>query len=166
MAVVTGELINLVVTGLFGLTVVVAIWWSRSLRPLRRSAAAIWQDWTLLAFSMYGLLPLGISLVFDDAYYNNQTPYYALAVLAGVCGALLYLRSRLAWQRITVLLSGATVVVLAGLLDRAHFIGHQAYTYQASGWMISVWLLLTALIAAPALAVGATRFLIEYRHTT
>jgi hypothetical protein len=165
LAIVTGELINLFVPGVFAVTVAVAIAWSRSLRPLRQLVVGIWQDWTLLAFMMYGLLPVGISIVFDDAHYNNQTPYYALAVLAGVCGALLYLRCHQAWQRIVVLLGGVTLMVLMGLLDRVHFIGSQAYTHQASGWMFHVWLLLMWLITAPALTVGVSRYLVGHRRS-
>jgi hypothetical protein len=145
-------------------TLSVAVWLSGLARPLRQLVHGVWQDWTLLAFGMYGLLGVVTSLVFDDANYNDQTPYYALAIVAGAAGGLLFLRSPRPWMRMSSLLGGVTLVVMAGALDQAHFAA-DSFSFQSHGWMVSAWLVSLWLIAFPAFALGAIRRAVLYRRS-
>ena len=164
MTVISGEMLNLVVPAGVIFTLSVAVWLSGLARPLRQLVHGVWQDWTLLAFGMYGLLGVVTSLVFDDANYNDQTPYYALAIVAGAAGGLLFLRSPRPWMRMSSLLGGVTFVVMAGALDQAHFAA-DSFSFQSHGWMVSAWLVSLWLIAFPAFALGAIRRAVLYRRS-
>jgi hypothetical protein len=157
MTIVTGDMLNLIVPGGVVLTLAAAIWLSGLVRPLRQLIQGVWQDWTLLAFGMYGLLGVVTTLVFDDANYNDQTPYYALAVVTGFAGGLFFLRSSRPWMRMASLLGAVTLVVVAGALDHVHF-AEGSFSFQSHGWMVSVWLISLSLIAFPAFALGAIHY--------
>lgn len=161
-ATITGELLNLSPTILFVVTATVAIGLTHSLQPLRQLVGKMWHDWTLLPFAVYGLTPVALSIFFDDAHYNNLTPFYGLAVVSIALGGLLYLHRVQAWQRMAALLGGVTLTAVMSLLDRVHFIGSAAYTYQDSGWIFTLWLLFVVLIVAPALLIGITRFSLDF----
>jgi hypothetical protein len=90
---------------------------TRSRPPLARLFTDVWRDWTRLSFALYGLVPLLMWFAFDEVE-DRFVIRFAIAltlILAG--GALAYLRSVRAWQRVTALLVGtvlARVVTTAG----------------------------------------------------
>lgn len=121
---------------------------------------SIWADWTRLSFGVYGLMPLLVAFVFDDARFNNRTPYLAISVLVMISGALAYCRSRQPAQQIAALLSGMSCSVWMVLLDQAFFEGGVRAWVSAPGfwsaelsWMLKVWASIAVLMMAP-LAIG------------
>ena len=62
--------------------------WGSLLRLVR----GIWDDWTLLVFGLYGLLPFAVILVMDEVDHTYSFPLALLAMLVLLTGAWLYLR--------------------------------------------------------------------------
>jgi hypothetical protein len=116
-------------------------------RPLPIRLWNIWhsfsQDGSRLSFAVYGMAPLLITIAFDDAHYNNRTPWYAVAVLAMILGALGYSRSHSLLRQMFCLLGGMAAVFCAALLDQAYF--HQGFfnwLAEPGTWLLQVsWLL-------------------------
>lgn len=150
------------------LTVAVA---GRRTRSLRGPFERVWQDWTLLSFAFYGLMPLAQSLAFDDGHANDETLFLALSAGAIVAGAALYLRSRNVLQRVSALLGGMTAVLLMAVLDKAHFAGGlgpwlDQFTMWGGelAWLANLWRLLAVLIFWPAL-LGLLRHTLHAART-
>lgn len=69
--------------------------------------AAIWKDWTLLVYALYGLLPLLIPIMQDETGRDYRFPTTALAVAIMLAGAITYVAAAKPWLR--------TISVLGGL---------------------------------------------------
>jgi hypothetical protein len=131
---------------------------------LRRIAQSLSLDWTRLSFGIYGALPLTIIAAFDDAHFNNRTPYLALAAIMMVVSALIYCRSRRGSQQIAALLGGMSISIWAAWLDEAYFaaslqnwIEAQRPTAVEITWILNLWLPWVALLLVPALLFAVTR---------
>jgi hypothetical protein len=132
--------------------------------PLRRIGQSLSLDWTRLSFGIYGALPLAIISAFDDAHFNNRTPYLAVSVLVMVVFALIYCRSRQSTVQIAALLGGMSLSIWAAFLDEASFaggLGDWIATPRPAAaetlWTLELWILWLALILAPALLTMASR---------
>jgi len=136
----------------------------RPLPPLlQRMGQSIGLDWTRLSFCIYSVMPLMITTAFDDARYNNRTPYLAISVLLMVAGAFAYIRSRRTVLQMTALLGGMSLSFGCALLDRAYFMGGLGSWLSSPsprlaeiGWMLRLWANGTALLLAPFL-IGLAR---------
>jgi hypothetical protein len=132
----------------------------RPLPPfLQRLGQSISVDWTRLSFCVYGATPLTIATAFDDAYFNDRTPYLALSVLFMVAGAFAYARSRRTAAQMTALVGATSLCVLCALLDHVHFTGGKGPWIAESGWLMQLWLQVSALMSAPLLIGLAQRAL-------
>jgi hypothetical protein len=90
---------------------------TRSRPPLTRLATNAWRDWTRISFALYGLVPILVWLAFDEVEDRFVLPFMIALTLILAGGALAYLRSTRAWQRVTALLTGtvlARVVATTG----------------------------------------------------
>ena len=105
---------------------------------LRRIGQSLAVDWTRLSFGLYGALPLAIISAFDDAHFNNRTPYLALAALMMAACALIYCRSRVGIWQMAALLGGLAASILAA-------------------WLLNLWLSWAVLLLAPTLLYAAAR---------
>lgn len=124
---------------------------SRLVKRVRR-------DWTLVSCVVYGLMPLVQSLAFEDAHRNNQTVYLMVSAATVVAGAVMYLRGERKWQRALTLVSGMTIVLVMGALDRAHFAGGLGLWLAEPGtwreelpWFANLWAMVAGAMVAPAL---------------
>jgi len=61
-------------------------------------------DWTLLAFVIYGAIPFAIILTFDD--YQGERPYVLIADLILAIGGWFYLHTQVLWKRYLILFIG------------------------------------------------------------
>ena len=61
-------------------------------------------DWTLLAFVIYGAVPFAIILTFDD--YQGERPYLLIADLILAIGGWFYLHTQVSWKRYLILFIG------------------------------------------------------------
>jgi hypothetical protein len=131
---------------------------------VRRIGQSLSLDWTRLSFGIYGALPLAIISAFDDAHFNNRTPYMAISVLVMVVFALIYCRSRRRNLQIAALLGGTSLSIWAALLDKTFFAGGLPSWIAAPSpnaadiaWVLELWMLWVALILTPAVLAVAGR---------
>jgi hypothetical protein len=75
------------------------------------------EDWTLLAFILYGATPLALVFTLDD--YKNEEPYMFLALLILAAGGWLYLRSAEPWHRFFCLQGGMWLSMLVAAIGKA-----------------------------------------------
>lgn len=90
---------------------------TRSRPPLARLVTNVWRDWTRLSFALYSLVPILMWLAFDEVADRYVLPFMIALTLILAGGALAYLRSTRAWQRVTALLAStvlARVVATTG----------------------------------------------------
>ena len=113
---------------------------------------------------MYGVMPLMITLAFDDARYNNRTPYLAISVLLMVAGAFAYIRSRRTVLQMIALLGGMSLSVGCALFDHAYWtaglgswISSPGPWLAEIGWILKLWTTGAVGILAPFLLGLAQR---------
>jgi hypothetical protein len=76
----------------FGITVLIAFLWTRSLDPLKKLLRDIWNDWTRLIFVMYAFGAF-VSLIYDENHNPYLLLFMAVATLIFAAGAWFFLRS-------------------------------------------------------------------------
>lgn len=85
----------------------VALFVTRSLRPLRRFFTNAWEDWTLLSYAMFGMAPLFLLASFDEVASGYSLIFMPVVVIILVITSLLYLASQHLYQRAWLLFTGA-----------------------------------------------------------
>ncbi|MGE5220977.1 MAG: hypothetical protein ACM3PY_00975 [Omnitrophica WOR_2 bacterium] len=70
-------------------------------KPLAQLIKNVWNDWSLLVFGLYGMLPLAVSVFLDEMEPGYSFPTAIIAVLFILAGALLYLK--ISARRIAIL---------------------------------------------------------------
>jgi hypothetical protein len=81
--------------------------------PVEKMVKDIWNDWTLIAYGLYGLLPLIIPIVQDETGRSYRFPATAIAAFMMVIGAALSLGMAKSRLRTAVMLAGAFLSILA-----------------------------------------------------
>ena len=81
--------------------------------PVKKMIQDIWNDWTLFAYGLYGLLPLVIPIMLDETGRSYRFPITAIAAIIMVTGAALYLGLAKSRLRTTAMLAGAFLSILA-----------------------------------------------------
>jgi hypothetical protein len=96
----------------FGIMILIALVWTRSLKPLKNFFGAIWQDWSRLMLAMFAL-ETWVMMIFDE----NRHPYLLAFIMASSLfasgGVWFYLRSSTLRGRIFSFLGsfiGTTIV--------------------------------------------------------
>ncbi len=84
----------------------VALLISRSLRPVSMLFKNVRNDWTLLTFSLFGLMPLLVMIMFDEIDRLFSLFFMVAFTLVAVATALIYLRSRQSGKRSLALVVG------------------------------------------------------------
>ncbi|MCL4561596.1 MAG: hypothetical protein M1281_13410 [Chloroflexi bacterium] len=93
---------------------IAAAFWRSLIKPLQKFVDKILEDWTLVAFGIFGLLPL-IAILMDEVDHNFSFPILAIAEGILVAGALLYMLIRKPLPRfLALVLSAALSVILMG----------------------------------------------------
>ncbi|MBZ0302172.1 MAG: hypothetical protein K8J31_20655 [Anaerolineae bacterium] len=125
----------------------------RFLQAVGRSMAL---DWTRLSFGFYGLLPAIVIRAFDDTTRNDETLYFALALLVMGVGALAYARSRRQPQQLGALVGGVTGVLVLAVLKQLAVQGPWRTTPHRwlveVSWLSAGWALMVALLLLPMFA--------------
>lgn len=109
-------------------------------------------DWTLLAFILYGTAPFAILLTFDD--YKDAGPYLFMSFLILAIGGWLYLRNNLSWQKFMFLFMGLTLSMAVAVVGAAVLIESSLYgpysTWQtAMEETIMTWMWLAIFMLLP-----------------
>lgn len=92
---------------------IIALLWTRSLRPLRRLVAGLWQDWTLLSLGMY-TFTTWFSLLYDENHHPYLFAFMLASTLAVAGGVWFYLRGPTTSQRMLALFVGGALSLLIG----------------------------------------------------
>ena len=138
---------------------VIALLLGRLWRPLHPLYKGVWHDWPRLSFGFYGVLPLALAIAFDEVRGPCGAPCLAASSVILAMGALAYIRSARTSQRALALLIGMTLcwaVATAGVAtywDGRRLIWHMEtfHWYETARWMVKDWVVLAALMFAPAL---------------
>ncbi|MGD8793230.1 MAG: hypothetical protein PVF47_11825, partial [Anaerolineae bacterium] len=136
---------------------VLALLWTRSLRPLVRLLAGIWRDWTCLSLALYGTLPFVIWILFDEVHTPYRLPFLIATSLALAAGALAHMQSTTAVRRMASLLAGLTVAWLIGTAGlSAYWHGFRVPGYAPLHWSeTALPMALGGLVVAAILLVPA-----------
>ena len=115
-------------------------------------------------------MPLLITTAFDDSYFNNRSPYLAISVMFMLAGAFAYIQSRRTVLQMSVLLGGMSLSFMCALSDQAYLISELDFWISSPsswlaeiGWMLKLWVNVTALILASLLIRLAHRALVPGR---
>lgn len=99
---------------------------TRSAAPLRRLAAQLWQDWSLLSLGVYSLFAWVI-LLFDENHNPYLTPLLLAAGVVSAGGAWLYLRAATPGAGLAGLLAGFAGLWVVAAIDSATWDWHAYY---------------------------------------
>lgn len=134
---------------LFTIVLVLISAWIPKFRPFYRR---IREDWTLLAFLLYGAGPLTLFITFNE--YKNVEPFYFLALFILALGGWFYLRNDEPLKRFMSLHIGLALSMLAAAIGKAALYEVSWPQFSALGWenemiytMVTwVWLALIMLL--------------------
>jgi len=111
------------------------------------------EDWTLLAFVIYGVVPLAIILTFDD--YQGEGLYVLTANLILAIGGWFYLRAQIPWKRYMILfiglaLSMAIAAVGKAIIYKYFWEGVRHFTWQSEMMStVTLWVWLALFMLTP-----------------
>ena len=100
---------------------VLALLWTRSLRPLARLFTGIWRDPTRLSLALYGALPFFLWLLFDEVHPPFPVPFLVASALFLAAGAGAYVRAGTSTGRMLALLAGLSVAWLVSTAGLAAY---------------------------------------------
>jgi len=129
----------------------IALLVTRSFRPLLRLFTNIWQDWTLLTFCMFGIMPLFIAISFDEMDRLFSLYFMVLLTLVMLGTALLYLRSSDSKARLLVLLSGVFLTVIITAVAPSFFWSNQEGNEMDFKFVFIEIIVVAAIMFSPAL---------------
>jgi hypothetical protein len=110
-------------------------------------------DWTLLAFVIYGVAPLALMLTFDD--YQGEEPYVLTGCLILVIGGWFYLRAQIPWKRYLILfvslaLSMAIAATGKAIIYIYFWEGIRHFTWQSEMMStVTLWVWLALFMLTP-----------------
>ena len=96
----------------FGVMILIAMVWTRSLQPLKKFFGDIWQDWSRLMLVMFAL-ETWVMMIYDENHHPYLLAFILASALVASGGVWFFLRSSTLWGRIFSFLGcfiGATVV--------------------------------------------------------
>jgi hypothetical protein len=111
-----------------GAAVLIALAISRSFRSFGRLFTNLWDDWSILSYSMVGFLPLLIAVEFDeiDRLYSLYFMVPLAVLLVGM--VVFYLRSLHTWQRVLALTAGIVIIIVATAVGSTSYWLHNSGT--------------------------------------
>jgi hypothetical protein len=110
-----------------GTAVLIALSISRSFRPFGRLFTNLWNDWSILSYSMVGFLPLLIAVEFDEIDRLYSLYFMVPLAISLVVMVVFYLRGYRTWQRVLTLTVGILIIVVTSA------VGSTSYWLENSG---------------------------------
>ncbi|HSM70425.1 MAG TPA: hypothetical protein VK851_02690 [Anaerolineales bacterium] len=110
-------------------------------------------DWTLLAFIIYGVVPLAILTTLDD--YQGEDLYVLVANLVLAIGGWFYVRNQNPWKRYAILFIGLTLSMAVAAVGKAiiykyFWVGVRHFTWQSETMStVTLWVWLALFMLAP-----------------
>lgn len=100
---------------IFGIMVLVALLWTRSLNPFKNLFRDIWNDWTRLSLCMYTFIAF-VFLIYDENHHPYLLIFMAASTLAIAAGAWFFFRSSDLIGRVVSILGGFISSNVIGLI--------------------------------------------------
>lgn len=122
---------------------------TRSTDPIIKFFTNIWNDWTLLAFGIFGLLPLRVVFSFDVTNRGYRFDVMVVFALLMVSTALIHMRVSRQWHRIAVLLIGSTLMTT--IVEGARLLYWQGTEQMQLGQSIIRWVAIVLSMLFPFL---------------
>jgi hypothetical protein len=124
----------------FGVTVLIALLWTRSLQPIRRFFRDIWKDWTRLSLAMY-TLGAWASMIYDENHHPYLLAFMVASTLVTAGAAWFFLRSPSAKGRILAIVGGFMIAIILGSICDATWDWHEFHGIpkKPTTWYKQVW---------------------------
>ena len=144
----------------FMVIALIALAVTRSFQPIIKFFANIWNDWTLLTFTMFGFMPLLVAISFDEMDRLFSLYFMVILTLVMVGAAWSYLRADTHRGRVIVLLAGILLTTVIAILAPTVY-------WQRNGWVNPTGMALMGGIVvlvmfSPAL-IGLIHYLVNIR---
>jgi len=97
----------------FGIMVLIALLWTRSLEPIKKFFRDIWNDWTRLSLAMFAM-GAWIWMTYDENHHPYLLAFMLASTLAAAGGAWIFLRSSSSKGRILSIVGGFVAVAIIG----------------------------------------------------
>lgn len=91
--------------------VVISLLITQSLGPLRKFFTNIWEDWTLLTFGLFGIMPMLIEMSFDEMERLFSLYFMVILTFLMVGTVFIYMQRPAHRERIAVLLIGILLTI-------------------------------------------------------
>jgi hypothetical protein len=123
-----------------GVTVLIALLWTRSLQPIKKFFRDIGKDWTRLSLTMYAL-GAWVSMIYDENHHPYLLAFMLASTLVAAGAAWFFLRSSSIRGRILTLVAGIMIAMIIDSICWATWDWHE-YTgipKQPTTWYKQVW---------------------------
>lgn len=100
---------------IFGIIVLIALLWTRSLDPIKKLFSNISCDWSRLSLAMYTFIAF-VFLIYDENHHPYLLIFMAMATLAITAGTWFFLQSAHLKSRILSILGGLVAGYLIGTI--------------------------------------------------
>lgn len=124
----------------FGATVLIALLWTRSLRPIEKLFRDIWQDWTRLSLAMY-VLGGWMFMIYDENHHPSLLLFMLASTLVTAGAAWFFLRSSSIRGRILSIVAGFVIaMIISSICDATwDWHGYRGIPRQPATWYKQVW---------------------------
>jgi hypothetical protein len=147
----------------FGITVAIALLWTRSLRPIGALVRDVWRDWTRLSLVMYAM-GTWVLLVYDSNHHPYLLVYMLASTLVLAGAAWLFLRSSSFRGRTLSIAAGSAagltlVLVCNSTWDWQTYYGrlHETTTWATDLWRTGLFLVLLGIFLFWPSVIGLLR---------
>ncbi|MBN1451950.1 MAG: hypothetical protein JW963_13125 [Anaerolineales bacterium] len=150
--------VDFVQTGTFWVGIIILVFlfvvFSALIPVFRPFYQRLRNDWTLLAFILYGITPFAILITFDD--YHHAGPYVFVSFLILALGGWLYLHNNVSWKKFMFLFLGLTLAMVVTVIGAVVLFEDSVYasfsTWQTSmAETITTWMWLAVFMLLPPL---------------
>jgi len=107
---------------------VIALAFTRSLKPISKFFTNIWDDWTLLTFGMFGFMPLLVMIGFDEVDRLYSLYFMVILTLLMSGAAWSYIRADTQRRRIVALFIGITLAIAVTVIAPSLY-------WEKNGWV-------------------------------
>jgi hypothetical protein len=150
--------------------VLVGTLWARGFQPVVTLIKSVWEDWTLLSFTIYGSLPWLFIFAYDEVRNDELALTVIMLILA--IGAAIYMRTENIWHRLASLVGGFTMGWVALMIHQGfYWHGRQEHWMPEPGnwmktlnWTSRMGAILILILVAPVL-IELLRRAVKSRRT-
>lgn len=124
----------------FGITLLIALLWTRSLNPIKKFFRDSWNDWTRLSLMMYAM-GAWIFMIYDENHHPYLLVFMFSSTLVAASAAWFFLRSSSVKCRIFSIITGFIIAMIIGSICDATWDWYAYYglTKKPTTWYKEVW---------------------------